>query len=276
MITSEAVIGLPDDGTVRKYMLNGKTVMGVEEMEEDKQTLMDWSLSQENGTTVMSFAKYLDEDSLGIELGLNTFIYAVGSSNDLGWHADRGSFSLELTAEEETSTSSSYSVSSTSFKADTDLSYAPTSVGTSTVGEVVTPSPSIVSRPLMRTNEPTIVTSEGSQTVELSNTTTSSSPTVAGTEAGTSVDWTMSSSTDATESTPSPSVTDEMSSLQPTVTSSIASNATISEDGPEEDTESDTMIESGANAEDENGILVSAHAMGNFLLVMVLSLIMLN
>jgi hypothetical protein len=223
----------------------------------------------------MSFAKYLDEDTLGIELGPNTFIYAVGSSNDLGWHADRGSFSLDLTTEEETSTSSS------STSAVTDVSFAPTSVGTSTVGEAVTPSPSIVSRPLLRTTEPTVLPSEGSGngTVELSETTTSSTPTIASTKTEASVEWEVSNSTNATEaedelSTPSPSVTDEISSLQPTVTSNTTSNATKSEDGLEEDTQSDTMLESDAKAEVENGTISPAHAMGSLLLGIVITLIM--
>ena len=59
--------------------------------------------------TIMSFAKYLDEDQYGIfESGSpNSFIWAVGSSNALGYHADRGNFQLEFESAGASSTSSS-------------------------------------------------------------------------------------------------------------------------------------------------------------------------
>jgi len=109
MIGAESVIGLPDEGTVRKYNLFDESMDGVVEMDEASQTLMETSIVQENGMTIMSFAKYLDEDQYGIfESGSpNSFIWAVGSSNALGYHADRGNFQLEFESAAGSSTSSS-------------------------------------------------------------------------------------------------------------------------------------------------------------------------
>ena len=73
-IGSEAVIGLPDDGTVLKYELTGKSTSLVVPMSDDKQTLIDTSITQEGGMTVMSFTKILDEDQYEIVVGPNTFI----------------------------------------------------------------------------------------------------------------------------------------------------------------------------------------------------------
>lgn len=109
MIGGESVIGLPDEGTVLKYNLFAESMDGVVAMDDALQTLMETSIVQENGMTIMSFAKYLDEDQYGIfESGRpNSFIWAVGSSNSLGYHADRGNFELEFAGADATSTSSS-------------------------------------------------------------------------------------------------------------------------------------------------------------------------
>lgn len=66
--------------------------------------------------TIMSFAKYLDEDQYGIfESGRpNSFIWAVGSDNTLGYHADRGNFELEFESAAASSTSSSVASVTTS------------------------------------------------------------------------------------------------------------------------------------------------------------------
>ncbi|KAL7481470.1 hypothetical protein ACHAW6_007153 [Cyclotella cf. meneghiniana] len=109
MIGGEAVIGLPDEGTVRKYNLFDESMEGVVEMDDALQTLMDTSIVQENGTTIMSFAKYLEEDQYGIfDSGLpNSFIWAVGSSNALGYHPERGNFQLQFESATGSSTTSS-------------------------------------------------------------------------------------------------------------------------------------------------------------------------
>lgn len=110
---SDAIIGLPDyafEGlpSVLKYDLDSKSIDGVVPMEEEMQTLTDMSISQdeEKGTTELSFKKLIKEDG-EIEIlksGQNTFIWAVGASNTLGHHKDRGSFVLDLSNCEDSTT----------------------------------------------------------------------------------------------------------------------------------------------------------------------------
>ena len=99
MIGGEAIIGLPDDGTVLKYYLGGKSSSAVELRPEEMQTLMDVSILQDNGTTTMAFTKFLQEDG-EIEIltnGDNLFLYAQASSNELGYHgSDRGNFVIDF------------------------------------------------------------------------------------------------------------------------------------------------------------------------------------
>jgi DOMON domain len=61
-----------------------------------QQTLVDASFEQTGGTTVLRFTKALAESGeLEISAdGSNTFVYAVGSSNTFGYHAQRGSFAV--------------------------------------------------------------------------------------------------------------------------------------------------------------------------------------
>lgn len=96
MVGSEAVIGLPDTGEVKKYSLNAQSVPGVVPLSDDKQTLIDASVVQQGGKTVLRYTKILDEpDEIKIDInGDNTFLSAWGSSNTLGFHAARGSFLL--------------------------------------------------------------------------------------------------------------------------------------------------------------------------------------
>ncbi len=91
-----AIIGLPGDGTVRKYNLSGDR--SVELMSNDKQTLMDAIITQEDGVTILEFTKYLREDGENAILanGDNTFLYALGDGNDMAYHSDRGSFVLDF------------------------------------------------------------------------------------------------------------------------------------------------------------------------------------
>jgi len=197
MIGGEAVIGLPDQGTVRKFMLNDESMEGVVEMEEAAQTLMETSIVQENGMTIMSFAKYLDEDQYGIAASgsANSFIYAIGSSNTLGFHADEGNFVLQFPEVETLTSSSSASVDTTSTAAvttvnslDTTSSAAVTTVNTSgpTIGEneteiAATPSPTIA-----EDNNGT--TSSTVASMESSTSTSSDSPTSSSTSTSTQME----------------------------------------------------------------------------------------
>jgi hypothetical protein len=59
---------------------------------------MSASITQADGITTMEFAKYLEEDG-EIEIvpyGNNTFLYAVGTGNELGYHAARGPFNVDF------------------------------------------------------------------------------------------------------------------------------------------------------------------------------------
>lgn len=114
MIGGEAIVGLPDRDLISSGVANpGKYVMGsyrpdgTRPMPEERQTLLDASIDQdeEAGVTTLSFAKLLQEDGeIRIDVnGFNTFLWAVGHGNALGYHADCGSISLDL--------SSSYSCS---------------------------------------------------------------------------------------------------------------------------------------------------------------------
>ena len=124
MFGSEAVIGLPIDtlsdgitkqNTVMKYKLGGYTVgyevggWGVYYMAEEKQTLTNTSLvleETENGDEIMimSFTKLLIEDDEIIikENGTNIFLFASGTSPELGPHADYGiSFTRDFSEDED-------------------------------------------------------------------------------------------------------------------------------------------------------------------------------
>jgi len=96
MVGSEAVIGLPDTGEVLKYALNAQSTAGVQPMPEAQQTLIDASIRQDSGRTILSFTKILEEPGeIPILLeGDNTFLSAWGFGNNLGLHAARGSFTL--------------------------------------------------------------------------------------------------------------------------------------------------------------------------------------
>lgn len=105
MAPAEAVIGLPDDVTVLKYDMSQKSSSGVVPMDDDKQTLMNKSIVQENGSTVMTFSKYLDEDTYPLSDGENTCIFAEGGSNTFGYHgSSRGQFTLNLDTAASTTT----------------------------------------------------------------------------------------------------------------------------------------------------------------------------
>jgi len=97
MVGSEAVVGLPRSGEVKKYSLTSIAQSGVVPMPEQQQTLIEPSIVQEEGTTVMQFTKILEEaDEIQIMIGQNTFIGAFGFDNSFFMHEARGSFSVDL------------------------------------------------------------------------------------------------------------------------------------------------------------------------------------
>ena len=109
MSGAEAIIGIPSDGTVFKYNLQGGDGRSVSVMESAKQTLLHARVTttqqynnENDGKTVMEFAKYLmegeDEHEILLDSGgLNSFLYAVGlDGGELGYHARKGSFFLDL------------------------------------------------------------------------------------------------------------------------------------------------------------------------------------
>ena len=78
-------------------MLGGKAASLVTPMPEDQQTLKDTSISVENGVTTMKFTKIMKEaGEIEISTGVNTFLWAYGSSNTLGYHAGRDPFDINL------------------------------------------------------------------------------------------------------------------------------------------------------------------------------------
>lgn len=97
MHPAEAIMGLPEEGSVLKYDLSAESESGVVPMSDDKQTLVNTNITQEDGMTVMTFAKYLDEDQYPLVVGDNTCIYAESTSNSFGFHNNHPhSFVLKL------------------------------------------------------------------------------------------------------------------------------------------------------------------------------------
>ncbi|KAL3912541.1 MAG: hypothetical protein SGILL_006840, partial [Bacillariaceae sp.] len=92
---SEAVIGLPDEGTVQKYFLSERNLAGVQLMEN--QSLIDTSIVQEGGMTTLTFTKILVEaNEIPVVVGVNTFLGAWGIANPLATHGARESFQVDL------------------------------------------------------------------------------------------------------------------------------------------------------------------------------------
>ena len=92
----EAVIGLPDEGTVKKYTLSG--ARSAVPMDDSNQTLMDEQITQTDGKTLMVFTKYLLEDGEHdiLATGENIFLYALGRSNSLAKHEGGGDFKIDF------------------------------------------------------------------------------------------------------------------------------------------------------------------------------------
>lgn len=103
MMGSMAILGLPDAPVahqVQKYLLGSSTERnGIPQaLPALQQTLLDTSLAQDGGNTIMRFTKLLSEPN---EQTINpnwqnTFLFAYGSSNFLGYHEKRGVLALDL------------------------------------------------------------------------------------------------------------------------------------------------------------------------------------
>ena len=124
MVGSDAIVALPDEGVVQKYMLFGKSANLVVTRKEESQTLMDTSVVQEDGKTVMEFTKLLIEDGEIpiLEEGENNFLFAKGSGNELGYHSNRVAFTKDFSedvAEIVTSTEASTTEATTTPEATT-------------------------------------------------------------------------------------------------------------------------------------------------------------
>eukprot|EP00550_Attheya_septentrionalis_P002039 CAMPEP_0198290508 /NCGR_PEP_ID=MMETSP1449-20131203/8346_1 /TAXON_ID=420275 /ORGANISM="Attheya septentrionalis, Strain CCMP2084" /LENGTH=661 /DNA_ID=CAMNT_0043989017 /DNA_START=178 /DNA_END=2163 /DNA_ORIENTATION=+ len=98
MIGAEAVIGLPDEGTVQKYELNDKSTSSITPLEKGQDTLKGTSITQANGKTILKFEKILKESGeLEIKAkGETLFMFAVGNTNALSFHKHRGAVRLDL------------------------------------------------------------------------------------------------------------------------------------------------------------------------------------
>mmetsp|Transcript_2505 Transcript_2505/g.5312 ORF Transcript_2505/g.5312 Transcript_2505/m.5312 type:complete len:232 (-) Transcript_2505:106-801(-) len=98
MVGSEAVIGTPEDGQVKKYDLKSKWPFGATRLMSDgKQTLTDASIEIVDGQTIMKFTKLMNEvNEIEILAGENIMLYARGSGPSLGYHRERLPFDLTL------------------------------------------------------------------------------------------------------------------------------------------------------------------------------------
>ncbi len=85
MTGSQAIIGIPADGTVLKYDLTYTAAP----MSDDRQTLTGTSIAEADGRVIMEFAKLLvEEGEVAILEGVeNRFIHARGPS-ELGYHTN--------------------------------------------------------------------------------------------------------------------------------------------------------------------------------------------
>ncbi|KAL7494543.1 hypothetical protein ACHAWT_003225 [Skeletonema menzelii] len=95
MVGSTAIIGLPDMKEAKYYALEGMSKSLITLLPESQQTLQEAIIIQEDGSTVLSFAKSLIDDEY-ISVGENTFIFAAANSNQFGYHDKRGAVTLNV------------------------------------------------------------------------------------------------------------------------------------------------------------------------------------
>jgi len=147
MVPADAVIGLPDEGTVLLYEMTEVSTSGVVAMPDDMQTLTDNIVTQGNGTTTMTFAKKLNEGTYPLVVGDNGCIYAQATSNALGYHGNgRGSFQLTL----ESSSDSNFTATTTAAP-----SGGVTLSGTTpSSAESITPAPTVLAQGSEPSKEP--------------------------------------------------------------------------------------------------------------------------
>jgi len=97
MVNGEVVIGRPmDNNSVLKYRITARSRAAISE--QPNQTLINPSLEQVDGNTILTFTKLLVEDGeYTISAGVNnTFIAAYGFSNAFGFHQGYGVQSVML------------------------------------------------------------------------------------------------------------------------------------------------------------------------------------
>jgi hypothetical protein len=113
MVGSTVIIGLPGTGqNPLEYNMQGKTLETISP--PVPLVLPERAIIIEAGKkTVLRFVKVLDVDSPngnGTSItasGMNTFVFAVGTSNELAYHKHRGSFRINLQSCEESSSGTS-------------------------------------------------------------------------------------------------------------------------------------------------------------------------
>lgn len=119
MIGSTAIIGLPGTGEEpAQYNLEGKSVDEVKRA-EPLSSPEKAVITQAGGKTILRFVKVLADNASNGEFTeneLNTFIFAAGSSNELGYHQHRGSFRINLDSCDSNAGSTSSSTGTTMTK----------------------------------------------------------------------------------------------------------------------------------------------------------------
>lgn len=96
MVGSHAVIGLPNDDSVRRYYLGGYSLDQVTVAQEDQQGLVLGEVVQNNTHTVLTLELSLESFAIDPFGNENHFLLAAGSSNDLYHHAAKERLTLAL------------------------------------------------------------------------------------------------------------------------------------------------------------------------------------
>jgi hypothetical protein len=92
MIGSQAVIGLPDKSSLGIYSLQFQDVTGIVPL--NSSSLTETSVQQGSGTTTMTWTQPLQGGGYSIT-NATYFIYAIGASNTLAQHTQKGSFVIK-------------------------------------------------------------------------------------------------------------------------------------------------------------------------------------